>query len=170
MMHKNELRQQLLQARQALSQDAFFEKNALIVQQLNDMLAQMHIRKVHYFEPLHRLAEPDVTPAIQLLVSINPDIVGHTSHALYGHWQTVNGSGEVVQSLRDYDVIIVPMLGFNQNLHRLGYGGGYYDRLLSEQLIARKIGVCFELGYIPDLPVETHDVALDTILTEARVY
>jgi 5,10-methenyltetrahydrofolate synthetase len=134
------------------------------------MLDQIKPRKVHYFEPLRRLAEPDVIPVMQQIASHNPELILHTIRALYGHWQTVDSAGEVTRPLTDYDVIIVPMLGFNQDLHRLGYGGGYYDRLLSQQLNAQKIGICFELGYVPDLPVETHDVALDCIITEASLH
>jgi 5-formyltetrahydrofolate cyclo-ligase len=68
-----------------------------------------------------------------------------------------------------YDVIIVPMLGFDEKCHRIGYGGGYYDRLLAVQPKARKIGLCFELGRVQKLPIESHDAPLDVIITEVSI-
>lgn len=69
-----------------------------------------------------------------------------------------------------YDVIIVPMLGFDQALHRLGYGGGYYDRLLAAHPQAQKIGLCYQSGLVQALPHDSHDMALDIVVTEDRVY
>lgn len=66
-------------------------------------------------------------------------------------------------------MIIVPMLGFDGALHRLGYGGGYYDRLLARQATARKIGLCYDLGRLEQLPVEPHDQPLDAVITENGV-
>ena len=70
------------------------------------------------------------------------------------------------------DMVLVPMLGFDRHGHRLGYGKGYYDRFLSQvRPDCPKIGVCPELGHLKtDLPVEPHDVALDFVITEEKVY
>jgi 5-formyltetrahydrofolate cyclo-ligase len=69
-----------------------------------------------------------------------------------------------------FDVVIVPMLGFDNDLQRIGYGGGYYDKFLAGQGGAKKIGVCFTLGLISKVPSEPHDIKLDTIVTENKIY
>lgn len=65
----------------------------------------------------------------------------------------------------DWDLMIVPMLGFDRAGYRIGYGMGYYDRLLAA---ARGIalGVAFGAQEVADLPREPHDLALDLIATE----
>lgn len=70
------------------------------------------------------------------------------------------------------DMVIVPMLGFDDHGHRLGYGKGYYDRFLSQlRPDCPKIGVCFELGHLSEpLPSEPHDVPLNFVITEEKVY
>src|SRR5205085_1415379 len=84
-------------------------------------------------------------------------------------WGTVTLKGN--QEIPDkYDAIIVPMLGFDKNLHRIGYGGGYYDKFLATQPQAQKIGVCFEVCRVKEIPIEEHDVKLDLIVTEGKIY
>lgn len=66
------------------------------------------------------------------------------------------------------DVVIIPGIAFDKNRHRIGFGGGYYDRFLSE-VKAVKIGVCFNRQIIDDVFPETHDVPMDIVVTEDRV-
>ena len=77
----------------------------------------------------------------------------------------------LLQAPDKIDLILVPGLAFSQSCQRLGRGGGYYDRLLaSENLRARKIGVCFDLQTFPELPVESHDVCVDAVVTEMGIF
>jgi 5-formyltetrahydrofolate cyclo-ligase len=64
-------------------------------------------------------------------------------------------------------LILVPGLAFTRTGLRLGRGGGFYDRYLS-QLPAQtvKLGVCFEMQIVETLPAEPHDHCLDMIVTE----
>lgn len=66
------------------------------------------------------------------------------------------------------DLILVPALACDQSKYRLGYGGGYYDRLLSLDAWASKptIGIVFEFAYLPQLPIETWDKPLLSVCTE----
>jgi 5-formyltetrahydrofolate cyclo-ligase len=70
-----------------------------------------------------------------------------------------------------YDLIIVPTLGFDAKGRRMGWGGGFYDRLLAQQPKALKIGLAYESGYVAKgLPSEVHDVPLNIIITEKKIY
>jgi 5-formyltetrahydrofolate cyclo-ligase len=70
------------------------------------------------------------------------------------------------------DLVLLPLVGFDEGGGRLGYGGGYYDRTL-EQLRARgevlAIGLALELQCVEDLPQEGTDERLDAVVTEERV-
>jgi len=64
-------------------------------------------------------------------------------------------------------VWIIPGLAFTKRGNRLGYGGGWYDRLLaSASKSARKIGVAHEFQIVDDLPNEPHDIRMDGIVTD----
>jgi 5-formyltetrahydrofolate cyclo-ligase len=71
----------------------------------------------------------------------------------------------------NFDLIIVPVLGFNKNCFRLGLGGGFYDRFLVTQPQAQKVGLAYELSHIKE-PVkwERHDIPLNMVITEEYTY
>jgi 5-formyltetrahydrofolate cyclo-ligase len=67
------------------------------------------------------------------------------------------------------DWVLVPGVAFDGNGKRLGYGGGFYDRLLP--LLpppALRVAGAFELQIVDDIPYAPHDLAVDAIVTEAR--
>jgi len=76
-----------------------------------------------------------------------------------------------LQALEKIDLLLVPGLAFSPDGHRMGRGGGFYDRLLArESLKAHKLGVCFDMQICPELPVESHDIAMDSIVTESGFF
>jgi 5-formyltetrahydrofolate cyclo-ligase len=90
--------------------------------------------------------------------------VGREAHR-WGMEQPVE-QGPVIPVL-EIDVFLVPGLAFDASGHRLGRGGGYYDRVLA----ARRgdsvaLGITWSGGLVADLPVEGHDQAVDLIVTE----
>ncbi len=62
-------------------------------------------------------------------------------------------------------MLLVPLLAFDASGHRLGYGGGFYDRTL-EKLDVPAIGIGYAGQEVTSLPHEAHDRTLDMILTE----
>ncbi len=67
------------------------------------------------------------------------------------------------------DVVIVPGVAFDIDGHRLGYGHGFYDKLLHRLDRTVKIGLAYDFQIINKLPKESHDHPLDIIVTESRV-
>jgi 5-formyltetrahydrofolate cyclo-ligase len=62
-------------------------------------------------------------------------------------------------------ILFVPLLAFDSRGHRLGYGGGFYDRTLAAFRVPA-IGIAYAAQETGSLPVEPHDMALDSILTQ----
>ncbi len=62
-------------------------------------------------------------------------------------------------------VCIVPGLMFDKYNNRLGYGGGYYDKYLSEHNIY-KIGICFSDFLVNNINVDDYDIKMDEVITE----
>jgi 5-formyltetrahydrofolate cyclo-ligase len=70
-------------------------------------------------------------------------------------------------SKRIPDLVLVPGLWFSRDCHRLGRGSGHYDRFLGLAGGAyQKIGVCFRMQLVAELPAEDHDVRLDDVVTD----
>lgn len=69
----------------------------------------------------------------------------------------------------DIDLVICPMLGFDSNLYRIGYGKGYYDRFL-EKIDCPIIGVAYENCRVEKVPKGCFDKKLDIIYSEENIY
>jgi 5-formyltetrahydrofolate cyclo-ligase len=65
--------------------------------------------------------------------------------------------------------LLIPMVGFDAQGYRLGYGGGYFDRLLAnpdwQQVLT--IGIAFNLALVPKIPIDPWDLPLHRIFTES---
>jgi 5-formyltetrahydrofolate cyclo-ligase len=69
------------------------------------------------------------------------------------------------------DVVILPLLGFDAKGHRLGQGGGYYDRALSRCTFRPyRLGLAYAQQQLACLPAEPWDQALDAVLTEQGLH
>ena len=70
------------------------------------------------------------------------------------------------------DILLIPLLAFDKNLNRLGYGGGYYDRLISKLLKKKKIikiGLALSIQKIDKVPVNVYDQKMDYIVTNKYI-
>ena len=70
------------------------------------------------------------------------------------------------------NILLIPLVGFDDQLNRLGYGGGYYDRYLSKAKIKNKlfkIGIGFSFQRVKNLPIDNHDQKLDCVITEKKI-
>ena len=63
------------------------------------------------------------------------------------------------------DLVVVPAVAFDRRGYRVGYGGGYYDRFLAGMDVPR-IGLAFSCQIVAEVPVDTHDLAVQGIVTE----
>lgn len=72
-------------------------------------------------------------------------------------------------ALSEADLVLVPMVAWDERGHRIGYGVGYFDRALAGTTRATKVGLAIESQKVERVPEEAHDVPLDAIVTEKRV-
>ena len=102
------------------------------------------------------------------------------SHLLFKEWKAddrlIPGKyGIMTPSIKFYEtpkILIVPMLAFDKNKDRLGYGGGYYDRTISfleKNSKILKFGVAFDEQEIKKVPTMSFDKKMDLILTPTKI-
>lgn len=77
-----------------------------------------------------------------------------------------------ILSAMDVDLLLVPAVACDFQGYRLGYGGGFYDRLFSDPAWATKpaIGITFAFAYLPQLPIDPWDQPLTAICTDSGCY
>lgn len=84
--------------------------------------------------------------------------------------------GQQLRTARSLDLVIVPLLGFDQRCHRLGMGGGFYDRTFAfrnrhpQIRRPRLLGLAHSEQMIDELDRQPWDVQLDAVITPATVY
>lgn len=68
------------------------------------------------------------------------------------------------------DLILVPGVAFDVQGHRLGWGGGYYDRFLPLCKKAIFVGIAFEEQMLEEVPIDPWDMLMDIVVTDQRIY
>ena len=106
----------------------------------------------------------------QSMAMVNPENLKKLSKNKFNILEPVSGN-EVLPM--EHDMIIVPTVGVDKNGFRVGYGGGYYDRLLKPILNKKNrpliIGLVYDFQLIDDLINEEHDIKVDVVVTEKQV-
>jgi 5-formyltetrahydrofolate cyclo-ligase len=183
---KETLRIVLAERRRRLDPQLRLVSAGVICEQLILSINWDTTRSLHCYIPLVSKAEVSTWPFLQYVWQTHPDVQTYapgplqlgrpTAHLIDAstRWEKTNKipppSDTKLAPVTDFDLIIVPMLGFDASLHRLGYGGGYYDRLLAVRRVPT-IGLCFADGFMPDgIPHEPHDIPLSVIITEKKIY
>ncbi len=84
-----------------------------------------------------------------------------------GAWGIPEPTGGRSVQLADIDLIVVPGAAFDESGNRIGYGAGFYDKLLPA-FPGTTVALAFEVQIITDIPADRHDVPVKKIVTEKR--
>lgn len=153
---KEKLRRQLKLQRLGLSQEEVAAKSQIIANKLLATIDWSTINTLHSYTSMQTWNEVDTRKIITRLEKTYPHI-SITARPARKNEPLPDGQ---------FDLIIVPVLGFDKHNYRLGLGGGWYDRFLATQPRASTIGLAYSFAQIKGLPHEKHDIALDTIITD----
>ena len=182
MVWRRDTRQRLLAERQALSVAQRVEASAAIRAGLVAQLGDLDGNTVSAYWPLR--GEPDLRPWLASLCERGvrcamPLVVARGEPLRFRAWQPgsrmekgywdipVPAEGPFITP----SVLIAPVVGFDPQCYRLGYGGGYFDRTLATHPGPyRVIGVGFEAAALPTIHPLAHDIALQAIVTEQRLH
>ncbi|TNM62683.1 5-formyltetrahydrofolate cyclo-ligase [Aliirhizobium smilacinae] len=179
---KSVLRAERLAARDALDVAERVEKSLLLASHGMGAIDLDGPTVVSGFLPIR--SEVDVRPLMDLLedrgaricvpVVLDKQTIVfrefvHGAELVSGVFGTVGPGPEAVEL--DPQIMLVPLAAFDARGHRIGYGGGYYDRaihrLQQKGINPRLIGIAFDCQEVASVPDEPHDIRLHGILTES---
>jgi len=154
---KQELRQRYKDTRLSLSMPSVDAKSLEICRKVFREVNWAKIGSMCSYTPIEQLREVNVKPLHDTLMYKFPKI----------KIKILESDKHQVPPKAKFDLIIVPLLAFDKENYRLGWGGGFYDRFLARQPQAVKIGLAYWNGFASEgLPHEPHDIPLDMIITE----
>jgi 5,10-methenyltetrahydrofolate synthetase len=174
-------RREKIAARQAMTDTEHARASLAIESYLAELLAGQTPRRIGFCWPLRN--EFDCRPLVTYLTgagwrACQPVVVAVAAPMVFRVWlpnapMTTDRHGIPIPDTPATDapdVLLLPLVAFDDAGYRLGYGGGYFDRTLAK-LVPRpcNIGVGFELAHLDSVYPEPHDIRLDLIVTEAGI-
>ncbi|MGF1754167.1 5-formyltetrahydrofolate cyclo-ligase [Vibrio makurazakiensis] len=188
---RSEFRKQIRQIRNALPSE---QQHAASLDLINQFSVLPNVKQArHIALYISADGELDTTPLIEWLWAQGKQVylpVLHpfsAGHLLFLHYTpttplTYNKYGivepilnqTIVKPVKDLDMICTPLVGFDSHGHRLGMGGGYYDRTLARWFKtgegASPIGIAHDCQHVEQLPTEKWDVPLPKIVTPSKTW
>lgn len=183
---KSDLRKQTLGYRKVLLEAEYTIRNNRLNDQLLSFLNNEKFRIIHTFIAIEKNREPNMQPIfdllwekdIKILVSKTNFEAKTLTHYFLNkdtlleknHLDISEPSGDAKQaSLSALDAVFIPLLVADKEGFRIGYGGGYYDRLLSETK-AIKVGLSLSPPVDKIIQRDEWDVPLDYLITPYKTY
>lgn len=180
---KEELRSHFLKKRNNLSGKEVEERSRHIIKRVLKTGEFQVAETIHSYVSIQKNREVDTFRFLETCLQMNKQVVvpkivgeGQLNHFeidslddlrenSWGVPEPVDGK-EI--SVRELDLVIVPMVAGDRNKNRIGYGAGYYDRFLQSCSVP-KMGLLFDCQlYDNTLPVENFDIPLDILITESQ--
>lgn len=179
--NKNKIRRELVKKRKIFhkkSEDSSNNAATNLIKFFNFNNYSIKDKKISIYWPIG--SEINTLPSIAALLEFGARIsLASTEKDIikYRLWKPndkieINNLGININTkeVKKPDVIICPLIGFDNSLNRLGRGGGYYDKSLHKYKNTIKIGFAYSIQKIKMIPIENHDISMDVVITEKAIY
>ena len=183
-LEKNKIRKEILGKRNTLSTEEVEKKSDLIIQNLEkfikntenimifmDMKNEVRITKLMKLYPEKSFFISKITDSKNREMKINRYNENELVLHKFGYYES---SSSDFYNENILDIVIVPAVVFDLEKNRIGFGGGYYDTFLKKIRGGNKkvlfIGICYDFQIIEKVPAEEHDVVLDFVVSESRIF
>ena len=183
-LEKNKIRKEILGKRNTLSTEEVEKKSDLIIENLGkfiknaenimifmDMKNEVRITKLMELYPKKSFFIPKITDSKNREMKINKYEENELVLHKFGYYES---SSSDFYNENILDIVIVPAVVFDLEKNRIGFGGGYYDTFLKKIREKNKkvlfIGICYDFQIIEKVPAEEHDVVLDFVVSESRIF
>jgi 5-formyltetrahydrofolate cyclo-ligase len=178
---KRSLRLAMLGAKMRLRSEQVNELSDKAVKKLIGFIDWDKVSTVHIYIPIAANNELDTWPVINYLRENHPDTEIYLpkldGYARFGPDTIIDENrlgipepeGEKLKGHTAFDLIIVPIIGFDRRGYRLGYGAGYYDRFLAEHKCKNIVGLAYGISELDAIPDEPHDKTMQTIITDKEI-
>ena len=175
-MNKQELRRVIREQKRAMSEADIDRRSAILAEKFLQSDAYKAARTVYGYLPYNQ--EVRTVPILQQALRDGkqvavPKVYGDEMKFLYldDLNAVAKGYAGIPEPIADEPVaqdetalVLMPGLAFDPQGHRIGYGGGFYDKFLAAEPNHPTLALCYEFQMLPKLDVEDHDIPVDTVL------
>ena len=175
-MNKQELRRVIREQKRAMSEADIDRRSAILAEKFLQSDAYKAARTVYGYLPYNQevrtvpILEQALRDGKQVAV---PKVFGDTmrfillpdlSRVAAGYAGIPEPVDDGPEAADPHALVLMPGLAFDREGHRIGYGGGFYDRFLAEEPEHPTVALCYSFQLFPHLDVEAFDVPVDLVL------
>ena len=175
-MDKTELRREIRARKRAMTEAEIEERSARLAQLFFASRAYQNAKTIYGYLPYNQ--EVRTVPMLERALKDGkkvavPKVCGEEMKFLYLDDLTAvaKGYAGIPEPIADEPVahdetalVLMPGLAFDPQGHRIGYGGGFYDKFLAAEPNHPTLALCYEFQMLPKLDVEDHDIPVDMVL------
>jgi 5-formyltetrahydrofolate cyclo-ligase len=180
-LQKAQLRQEFLKKRRLLPQNLWRDKSDRLCEQLQTLSLFRDAKTVLAYFSFRQ--EPDLSRLFRsdrhwgFSRCVDTSLIWHDwregdtlQKGIYGIPEPLPNAPLITPS--QVDLILVPAVACDYQGYRLGYGGGFYDRLLADVQWSQipTVGIVFNFAVVPQLPIEPWDKRLRAVCTETKIF
>jgi 5-formyltetrahydrofolate cyclo-ligase len=181
---KEQVRQKLLEIRRRMTETDYQDYSGRIISRVKKLECFKISEVIHCYVSINERREVNTHPLIKELLSGSKKVVvpvmqmkeGGLNHIQLNRfsdlepnrWNVPEPSAGKETPVEKLDLILVPMVGGDDQKNRIGYGGGFYDRFL-KNVPCPSIGLLFDECLIDRIPAEPFDVPLTKIVTQKQI-
>ena len=188
MKTKDEIRKEILRIRNNIETNEAINKSSIIINKLkntaeyinsNSIMVYMDFKnevntKVFIEEALKEgksIIIPYTDMAKVEIIPVQINDLEDLAMCKFGYLEPKREKIENPYDIKLIDLIVVPGVVFDKNKNRVGFGKGYYDRLLiNKKPSAKAIAIAYEFQVLDEVPAQEHDIKMDMIITEENTY
>lgn len=175
-MDKKELRWTIREKKRAMTEDEIESRSAKLAQLLYASEAYRNAKTIYGYLPYNQ--EVRTVPMLEQALRDGkrvavPKVFGDEMKFLYLEDLTKVAKGyagipepiaDEPEARDDSALVLMPGLAFDPQGHRIGYGGGFYDKFLAAEPNHPTLALCYDFQLLPELETEEHDIPVDTVL------
>lgn len=175
-MDKTELRREIRARKRAMTEEEIETRSAKLAQLFFASEAYQNAKTIYGYLPYNQ--EVRTVPMLERALKDGkrvavPKVYGEEMKFLYldDLNAVAKGYAGIPEPIADEPVaqdetalVLMPGLAFDPQGHRIGYGGGFYDKFLAAEPNHPTLALCYEFQMLPKLDVEDHDIPVDTVL------
>lgn len=183
-MLKRQQRNEILLRLQAIHPDAHAKRSNQLIESVKHTFDLKHKESIGI--TISRFTEVDTKPliewlwkhSIQVAVPLSNPTTKQMTFYQIRSWDDVTEGykgllepipdSKSILSKKDIHLMIVPGVVYDLSGYRIGFGGGFYDRFLKD-FVGTTVSLAFEEQIVPELVKESHDIAVQYLVTEQRV-
>ena len=175
-MDKKELRRTIRDRKRAMTEEEITQRSARLGALFAQSDAYKAAKTIYGYLPYNQ--EVRTVPMLEQALRDGkrvavPKVYGEEMRFLYldDLTQVAKGYAGIPEPIADEPVaddktalVLMPGLAFDPEGHRIGYGGGFYDKFLAAEPDHPTLALCYEFQMLPKLDTEEHDIPVDTVL------